>query len=78
MSFSHVLKLVWLFRGPRFKEWGSSLRLLLDQLEAQWLSVQCGPNVVVQYHLRINIVAQIKGKPNNEVYRGIETKYSDE
>ena len=63
---------------PGFKEWGSSLRLLLDQLEAQWLSVHCGPNPVVQCHLRINIVAQIKGKPNNKVYCGIETKYSNE
>jgi hypothetical protein len=33
---------------------------------------------MVQYHLRINIVAQIKGKPNNKVYHGIETKYSNE
>jgi hypothetical protein len=63
---------------PGSRNGGSSLRLLLDQLEAQWLSVQCGPNPVVQCHLRINSVAQIKGKPNNKVYRGIETKYSNE
>ena len=53
--------------------------------DSYWTNVrpngsQCNlmSNPVVQYHLRINIVAQIKGKPNNKVYRGIETKYLNE